>query len=55
MKKDQAPVAHKMHHEHMKQHSGGHAHHSEMFKKHGAGHMYEQDKVQKLCMGGKAK
>jgi hypothetical protein len=60
MKKDHppiefdSPVAHKMHHEHVKQHSGGFAHHNEMFKKHGAGHMYEQDKVQKMCGGGMA-
>ena len=47
--------AHKMQHEHVKQHSaGGHDHHSKHFMPHSAGHEFEQDKVRKMCGGGKA-
>jgi hypothetical protein len=46
--------AHKMMHDHVKQHAAGHKHHSQDFMKHAAGHQYEQEKVEAMCKGGKA-
>jgi hypothetical protein len=33
----------------------GHKHHQHEFKKHAAGHELEQERVEKMCHGGKTK